>query len=257
MILLALAFFIIAALYASVGFGGGSSYLALLVLSGVAYDIVPVLALLCNIVVVSGSSVHYIRAGLVQWKLVSILLVVSIPAAYVGGRTSIDKHTFISILSVALLVAGGRLLVSAQTYASNGKPPLPLQSYRYAHRIVLSMGLGGGIGFLAGLVGIGGGIFLAPILYSMRLAGAHQIAATAAVFILVNSLAGLVGQMQKIGSIGLFADYWVLPVMVLLGGQIGNMMALHILSPKVMAMITGGLVMVVGARLGLLALGIV
>ena len=108
--LLGLSFFIIAILYASVGFGGGSSYLALLILWGVPFAIIPVIALLCNIVVVAGNSIHYLRAGHVNWRLFLPLALTSVPMAFIGGRLPIEKHVFMIILCIALAVTGLRLL---------------------------------------------------------------------------------------------------------------------------------------------------
>jgi uncharacterized membrane protein YfcA len=241
--LLGLLFFIVAAFYASIGFGGGTSYIALLVLWGLPYAAIPVLALACNIVVVSGNSFHYVRAGYFNKRLVLPFLV-GVPFAYLGGKLPIDKETFAAILFVSLLVAGIRMLVQHRRYDEE------IESYR-AIPLWISASLGSTLGFLAGITGIGGGIFLAPALYNLRAGSPKQIAATTSVFILLNSIAGLAGQMQKHVDTDIVLDYWYLPVLVLAGGQLGNQMMLKFIPARITALLTAVLVLFVAGRLGL------
>ena len=245
--LLGLLFAFVALFYASVGFGGGSSYLALLTLWGVPYAIMPAISLICNITVVSGNSIHYIRAGYLNFRLLLPPMITSVPFAYLGGRMEIEKEHFLLLLFATLLVAGIRLLLNYRMYDDK------VELYR-----PLSYGVGGAIGailgFVSGVVGIGGGIFLAPILYNLRAGKPKQIATTASLFILVNSVAGLIGQLQK-NSIGeAVLDYWYLPCLVLLGGQLGNSLTIKFIPQRIVALLTACLVLFVTGRLGLLLL---
>ena len=241
--LLSLLFFLAAIFYASVGFGGGSSYLALLVLWGLPYAMIPVIALICNIVVVSGNSVHYVRAGYVNWRLLLPPAIASIPMAYLGGRLVIGEEVFILLLLAVLSISGIRLLINFRQYDDN------LESYK-AIPLWLGSLIGAILGFMAGVVGIGGGIFLAPILYSLRAGSPKQIAATASVFILVNSIAGLLGQWQKHDVIDIIVSYWYLPIIVLVGGQIGNVLTIKFIPTRIIVLMTALLILFVAARLG-------
>lgn len=242
--LLGLLFFIVALFYASVGFGGGSSYLALLVLWKLPYAAIPVIALICNIVVVSGNSFHYARAGYVNWRLLLTFVVPSIPLSYIGGRLAIEKETFVIILFISLLIAGLRLLITHRRYDENPG------TYRTIP-IWLGTGIGSILGFLAGVTGIGGGIFLAPVLYNLRAGSPKQIAAAASLFILLNSIAGLFGQLHKNTLSETVLEYWYLPLLVFLGGQLGNLMVIKFAPARIIALFTALLVLFVAGRLGL------
>ena len=238
---LAAGFFAAALLYASVGFGGGSTYAALLAIAGMDYRVLPVVALACNIVVVAGSSVRFAKNGLTPWRGALILTALAAPAAFVGGLVPIEREAFFGVLGVSLLVTGATLMLPI---GSEGREPARLS------RFVPLMAPP--LGFLAGLVGIGGGIFLAPILHLVRWNSARAIAATASVFILVNSVFGLFGQMAKRGPQllgGALTDALPLLLAVAIGGQIGGMMAARILPPRWIRWITAALVEIVGARL--------
>ncbi len=243
--LLGALFALFALFYACVGFGGGSSYLALLALWGVPYAVMPAISLICNIMVVSGNSFHYVRAGHLDWRLLLPPALASVPFAYLGGRMEIEKEHFLLLLCVTLLASGIRLLLNYRMYDDNTEP------YR-----LLSYGVGGVIGailgFVSGVVGIGGGIFLAPILYNLRAGRPKQIATTASLFILVNSVSGLIGQLQKNGISGAVLDFWYLPFLVLLGGQLGNFLTVKYIPERIVALLTACLVLFVAGRLGLL-----
>ena len=161
MLNLIILFFVTSTIYSSVGFGGGSTYLALLLLWGIPYTIFPVIALSCNIIVVTGNCINYSRAGNLDLKFLAPYLVGSIPMAFIGGALSIEKELFEILLFVILLLAGLFLLINFKTYNDNEenfrKIPLPL-----------SILIGGILGFVSGVVGIGGGIFLSPILFLLR-----------------------------------------------------------------------------------------
>ncbi|MGJ8564284.1 MAG: sulfite exporter TauE/SafE family protein [Alphaproteobacteria bacterium] len=242
--LLAALFFLTALLYASVGFGGGSTYTALLVISGIDYRLVPVLALTCNILVVSSNVWRYRRVGLVDIKKIWPMIIVSVPAAWLGGRLHISETLFIGLLWAALLFAGTRLLLNRQT------PDIAATSKKRA--VWLSPLIGGGIGFYAGLVGIGGGIFLAPVLHFMRWGSAKHIAAACSLFILVNSISGIWGQMIKLGDLSIIDQtlaYWPMLPAVIIGGLIGNHIGITRLSDALLKRLTGGLIVFVALRL--------
>ena len=239
--LLILAFFVTALLYASVGFGGGSTYTALLALSGLDYRILPLLALSCNIVVVAGSTVRFARAGVTPWRSAGLLTALAAPAALVGGLTPISETLFLTILGLSLLFAGGALLLK-----QNVSSAAPAKAARFMPFLAIPLG------YLAGLVGIGGGIFLAPILHLVRWNSAKAVAATASLFILVNSMFGLVGQTIKggTGRIAAAIDLGLpLLVAVAMGGQIGSLLALKYVPQGWIRLGTAALTIWVGARL--------
>lgn len=242
MLWLAAAFALTALLYAAVGFGGGSTYSALLALAGVDFRLLPVVSLACNIVVVAGSSIRFARAGLTPWRGALLLTAIAAPAAFLGGLTPIKEATFLAVLGGSLVLTGVTLLLPA-TATREGEPS---RAARWMPLIAAP------IGYLAGLVGIGGGIFLAPLLHLARWNGARQIAATAALFILVNSLFGLAGQLLKNGPdlIGAAAAFGLpLLIAVVIGGQIGSLLAVRYLPQAAIRWLTAALTIYVGARL--------
>ena len=161
MSLLAILFFATSILYSSVGFGGGSTYLALLLIWEIPYFIIPIIALSCNIIVVSGNSINYIRSGNLKFKLLIPYLIGSIPLAYLGGSLQVDKQIFEIILFFILSVAGILLLINFNLYEDKK------EIYKAVPNL-LAIPIGGVLGFLSGVVGIGGGIFLSPILFILR-----------------------------------------------------------------------------------------
>ena len=240
--ILIILFFITAAIYSSVGFGGGSTYLALLLLWGVPFTIFPVIALCCNIVVVSGNCVNYTKAGHLNFKLLVPYLIGSIPLAYIGGALPIEKEIFEILLFLILTVAGILLLFNFKTYDDNQ------ENYRQIP-FLFSILIGGILGFLSGIVGIGGGIFLSPILFLMRAAQPKQIVTAASIFILINSFSGMLGQLTKNEVFNQILNYWPLLLAVLIGGQIGNFINIKILPTRILALITSALVLFVASRM--------
>ncbi|MGH1420627.1 MAG: sulfite exporter TauE/SafE family protein [Hyphomonas sp.] len=243
--LLGIGFFITAILYAAVGFGGGSTYNALLVLNGTDYRILPSLALACNILVVTGGVIRFWRSGHISLKRLAPFLIASVPAALIGGRIPVSETVFIGLLGSALLLSGLRLAFQPATALTTSQP------YTRANP-ALSLCVGGAIGFLSGLVGIGGGIFLAPILYITRWGSPRQIAAACSVFILANSISGLTGQVAKLSDMAVLSlarPYWSLLLCVLIGGQIGSWLASERLSPSIIKRLTAILILYVAARL--------
>jgi hypothetical protein len=241
--LLAILFLVTAALYSSVGFGGGSTYLALLLIWGVPYSIFPVIALSCNILVVSGNCFNYIRAGNLNFKLLLPYLIGSIPLAYIGGFLPIEKKLFEILLFLVLINAGILLLFNFKSYDDKD------ESYRKVP-IFISILIGGLLGFVSGIVGIGGGIFLSPILFLIRAGRPKHIVTTASLFILINSISGIIGQLTKNEVLVEIQNYWFLLVAVLIGGQIGNFLNLKIFPTRILALVTAFLVLFVAIRIG-------
>ena len=243
MSLLAILFLVTATLYSSVGFGGGSTYLALLLIWGLPYFIFPAIALSCNIIVVSGNCFHYIRTGNLNLRLLIPYLIGSIPLAYIGGSLPIEKRLFEILLFLVLAAAGTLLLFNFKSYDDKET------SYRKIP-ILVSIFIGGALGFISGVVGIGGGIFLSPVLFLVRAGRPKQIVTTASLFILINSISGIIGQLSKNAVLAEVPNYWYLLAAVLIGGQIGNFLNLKIFPTWILALVTAFLVLFVSIRMG-------
>ena len=234
-------FFLVAILYSSVGFGGGSSYLAVLAVTGIAYTQIRSTALLCNIIVVSGNVYLYIIRKEFNWKKVVPLTLFSVPFAFIGGFLKINQTLFFVLLGVTLLFAAVTMWISKNITASkeNSNQMSTIKNVSY----------GGIIGFVSGMVGIGGGIFLAPLLHVSKWDSPKKIAATASFFILVNSIAGLIGHYTNPD----FSIDWslttVLLVTVFIGGQIGSRMSTKLLSELQLKKATAILIAFVSIRI--------
>ena len=243
MVLLAILFLVTAVLYSSVGFGGGSTYLALLLIWHIPYFVFPVLALFCNIIVVLGNCLNYIRAGDLNIKFLTPYLFGSIPLAFIGGSLSIEKKIFEILLFIVLLVAGTLLLFKFQSYEDKEEDYQKIS-------VINSVLIGAILGFVSGVVGIGGGIFLSPILFLLRAAKPKHIVTATSLFILVNSIFGIIGQLTKNAVLLEIQSYWYLFVAVLIGGQIGNFLNLKIFPTRFLALVTACLVLFVAFRMG-------
>lgn len=248
MLMLAFLFFVVALLYSMVGFGGGSSYNALLILFDVDHHIYPTIALLCNLIVVSGGCWLFIRRGILSTRLLLPFIITSIPMAHIAGRLAIDKTIFLSILCVALFISGLIMIFNnhlQERLISPDKNP---------HLWSWGLPIGACLGSLAGLVGIGGGIFLSPVLYLLGWGTAKQIAATASAFIFVNSIAGISGQYIKLqespSEINQLVEFWPVFVAVFIGGQIGSRLSSSRLSPQAIQLLTASLVLYVSLKTG-------
>ena len=244
MLVLSILFFVTATLYSSVGFGGGSTYLALLLIWGVPYHIFPAIALLCNIFVVSGNCYNYIRAGNLNLQLLAPYLLGSVPLAFIGGSLQIDKNLFEILLFLVLSSAGILLLFKFKSYDD-------IDSNYKKIPFIISLFIGFLLGFISGIVGIGGGIFLSPILFLLRAGRPKHIVTTASIFILINSLSGIIGQLTKNSVFNEISNYWVLLLAVIIGGQLGNFLNLKLFSTKILALLTSVLVIFVAIRMGL------
>ncbi len=234
-------FFAVAFIYASVGFGGGSSYLAILTLYALPFQEMKLTALICNIIVVTGGTVIFIRKGQVDWKKVIPLVAVSVPMAFVGARLKLSQDTFFIILGISLVVAA--VLLWIKTRYGNLDEGL-VTNDNYAKDAVL----GGAIGFLSGMVGIGGGIFLSPILNLMRWNTPKKIAATASLFILVNSISGIAGQLSVRPDNLNFARIGLLCSTVFVGGQLGSRMGTIKFNQLVVRRVTAIVVLAAGVE---------
>lgn len=244
-LILAGLFLLVAAAYSSVGFGGGSSYNALLILSGTDFRLVPSIALTCNILVVSGGVYHYSRAGVLFTQKLLPFVVASIPMAWLGGRWVVSEQMFIGLLGFSLLVAAAQMLL---------KPGASFTMYTYttARYWLVAVPIGGFIGLLAGITGIGGGIFLAPLIYFFHLAPARTVAGITSGFILMNSIAGLAGQLMKAGEHSPLQGWmqaWPLFIAVIIGGQIGSRLGAYHLPESWIRRLTAVLMLYVAIRL--------
>jgi uncharacterized membrane protein YfcA len=244
MIILSILFFVTAILYSSVGFGGGSTYLALLLIWDIPYYIFPVIALLCNIIVVSGNSFNYIRAGNHNFKLLLPFLIGSVPFAFFGGTLKIEKELFEILLFLVLSIAGILLLINNKSYENND---LIIKKLNF----VTSLLIGSLLGLISGIVGIGGGIFLSPILFLLKAEKPKIIVTTASLFILINSISGILGQLTKEDILIELSNYVSLFIYVFIGGLLGNYLNLKIFTSRNLAIITSLLVIFVSIRMGL------
>ena len=244
MIILTIFFFITAILYSSIGFGGGSTYLALMLIWDIPFYIFPIIALICNIIVVTGNSINFLRTKNININLLTPYLIGSVPFAFFGASFSIDKSLFEVLLFFILLIAGIFLLVESKSF---NKDQVAIRQISK----ILSIFIGSIIGFISGLVGIGGGIFLSPILFLIKAGYPKHITSTASLFILINSIFGVAGQLTKDMVLNEFLNYWPLFIAVLIGGQIGSFLNIKFLSNKVLALMTSFLVIFVATRMGI------
>ena len=242
--MLSIIFFLVAAIYASVGFAGGTSYLALLTIYDVEYLLIPIIALTCNIIVASGNCFNYIRAGNLDIKFLTPYFLGSIPLAYIGGKFQITKDFFQILLFFCLTISSILLLIQTRQYKLTNQIIKKIPFF-------IAVLIGAIIGLVSGIVGIGGGIILSPILFNLKAAQPNKIVMAASLFILINSISGFLGQIQKFNNISQLQPYLYLPLAVLLGGQLGNFLNIKILKSHILAILTSVLVLFVAIRLGL------
>ncbi|MEM6692411.1 MAG: sulfite exporter TauE/SafE family protein [Planctomycetota bacterium] len=269
--LLGLTFCLVAAVYSSAGFGGGSSYLALLSVTSMTANEIRTTALACNLVVVFGSVVLQGRRGLIPWREASVLLGVSVIAAFLAASFPLQQTYYFLLLGVSLLFAATAMLLQVGVlygYGKEGTPsslredheeraasetsnPTPAKVREHCRSLTPQEAgiIGGSIGALSGAVGIGGGIFLSPVLYLRQLETPKRIAAISSAFILVNSLAGLLGIAVGDAIEIRHRELAVLMIAVALGGQLGSRFCMSRASSKHLRLITAFLVAAAGVRI--------
>ena len=227
-------FFIVALFYSSVGLGGGSSYTALMVVMGFSTAVIPMLSLILNLFVSSIGSYNFIRNKHARLGLIAPFLVTSIPMAYLGGALQLPKELFHWVLLASLLVVVLRIYFWRTT-------AFELELGR-AGKIAVSLLAGAVLGLVAGIVGIGGGIYLVPLIIVLGLGTEQQAAASGAIFIWLNSLTGLVSRLQY-NAVDL--SPWIpLMVAVILGGALGSWLGATRLSRNAMEKILGAIIIV-------------
>ena len=207
--LILLAIFIVAVLYSSVGHGGASGYLAVMALFAVPQATTRPSALLLNVFVAGVGSIQFYRAGFFSWRTFLPFAITSIPFAYIGGTITLPTTTYKIVLGVVLIIAAIRLAWNWKSDAETRQP-----------NIWIALVIGAIIGLLSGLVGVGGGIFLTPILLLMNWAETKRAAGVSAMFILVNSISGLAGNFSQL--ISLPANVWFWVAAAVAGGLIGS-----------------------------------
>ena len=202
--------FAAAMLYSSVGHAGASGYIAVMALAGLAPDQLKPAALILNILVASIASVKYYRVNAFSWRLLWPLIVTSIPCAFLGGAFTLAPQYYKPVLGLVLIYAAVHSFLTAKTISDQIRAP---------HHSVLFL-VGAMIGFLSGLIGVGGGIFLSPILLFLRWGETRVVSGVAAAFILVNSISGLVGVMTKQPELPAGLSYWAIAAIA--GGWLGS-----------------------------------
>jgi uncharacterized membrane protein YfcA len=211
-LVLAVAFFAAAVLYASVGHAGASAYLAAMALVGIAPATMRPTALALNILVASIVTVRFQLAGQLRWRAVAPFLLGSVPLAFLGGFLTLPPGIYKPLAGVVLLIAAARLFMTAGRAAAAEEPEPRVPS-------IPAIASGAAIGFLSGLVGTGGGIFLTPLLLFARWSGARAAAGMSSVFILGNSISGLAGNVTAVQGLPGPLPVWL--VAVALGGVAG------------------------------------
>lgn len=210
--LLPLLFFIVAFVYSSVGMGGGSSYTALMVIVGMSSLVIPMVSLSLNLLVSSLGSYNFLRNRHGKWRIILPFLLSAIPFAYVGGALQLPKVVFLWLLLASLILVAARIYLWQETSFN-----ITLGARQ---KLWLSLVSGSILGLLAGIVGIGGGIYLVPLIIMFNLGTPKQAAAAGAVFVWMVSLSGLISRLQY-NMIDLWA-YLPLIVAVVIGGFLGS-----------------------------------
>src|ERR1700694_4821644 len=236
LILLLAGITIVAFLYSSVGHAGASGYIAVMTLCGLQTTFIRPTALVLNILVACIGAFQFWRAGHFSWRLFWPFALLSIPAAYLGGYLPLPASILKIVIGAVLLFSAARLFFRQGEPPNVTAPPAPA-----------AVGIGAGIGFLSGLTGTGGGIFLTPLLLFCRWAKIRQAAAVSALFILVNSLGGLVGYFTAVHSVPTLGIYLAIPAIV--GGTIGSYLGSRRLPVRSIAIFLAVVLAIAGAKL--------
>lgn len=235
-----LLFFVVAFAYSSVGLGGASSYTAIMVLLGVHYVAIPTLGLLFNIIVTLLASYHFIRKGHLRFSLLLPFLVSSLPMAWLGGMLSISEEIFRWLLFISLCTVVMRIYLWPQSALT-----LSLDNRQ---KFIISLLAGAILGLVAGIVGIGGGIYLVPLILLLGLGTIKEAAAAGAVFVLLNSVIGVISRLQY-NPIDIM-EYSSFIIAVFCGGMLGSFMGSSRFSPRIMEQILGSIILVALGFLG-------
>ena len=236
-------FFFIALLYSTVGHAGASGYLATMALLSFPPAVMKPTALTLNIIVALVTSIRFYQAGYFSWRLFWPFALASVPMAYVGGGMHVDATIYKFLVGIALVFAAFHLILRSK--ASLDEPGLATYP-----GIGASLAVGGGLGFLSGLTGVGGGIFLSPVLIILHWAGLRRTAAVAAAFILLNSLSGLAGYMQKGGAFPDHIAFW--SVAVISGGYIGSTLGATRFNSPVLRALLGVMLVMAGLKMAMI-----
>ena len=235
-------FFFIALLYSTVGHAGASGYLATMALLSFPPAIMKPTALMLNIIVALITTIRFVKAGHFSWRLFWPFALASVPLAYLGGGMHVDATMYKVLVGIALVFAAFHLILRSKVVADDpGQMTSP--------GIGASLAVGGGLGFLSGLTGVGGGIFLSPVLIILNWAGLRRTAAVAAAFILLNSISGLAGYIQKGGAIPDHLGFW--SVAVISGGFIGSTLGATKFNSPVLRVLLGVMLVMAGVKLAL------
>ena len=236
LILLCAAISLIAFLYSSVGHAGASGYIATMTLFGLAPTVIRPTALILNILVASIGSFQFWRAGHFSWKLFWPFALLSIPAAYIGGFLQPSASVLRVLIGLVLLFSAVRLFFRRSDPAETNAPSKPT-----------AIGVGTGLGFLSGLTGTGGGIFLTPLLLFCRWAHIRQAAAVSAFFILVNSIGGLAGYFSAVHSLPRLGLILAIPAIT--GGTAGSYLGSRRFPARTISILLATVLVIAGTKL--------
>jgi uncharacterized protein len=237
-LLLTLLIFAAALLYSSVGHAGASGYLAAMALFNLAPDVMKPTALVLNLVVASVGTIRYMRAGHFSWNIFWPFAMLAIPCAFLGGALKLPIPAYRLVLGLVLLFAAWRLAFKQSGHASAVSKPIPRGP---------ALAFGAGLGFLSGLTGVGGGIFLSPLLLFLGWADVRKTAGVSVVFILVNSFAGLLGHLASVKQVPHEIIWWA-PA-ALAGGIIGSELGSRRIAPMTMRRLLAVVLVVAGLKM--------
>src|SRR5712691_5629330 len=227
---------VVAFLYSSVGHAGASGYIAVMALAQISPEVIKPTALLLNIVVASIGTVQFFRAGHFRWSLFWPFALLSIPAAYCGGSLKLPTKVLKIAIGLVLLASATRLLIQF-------RPATEIRPVKHS----VALATGGVLGFLAGLTGTGGGIFLTPLMILLRWAPTKQVAAVSVVYILVNSLAGLLGSLRSGLELPSFTAWLIAAVVA--GGSLGSYLGSRRFSVPVIHVLLATVLILAGVKL--------
>ncbi|HEX8284381.1 MAG TPA: sulfite exporter TauE/SafE family protein [Pyrinomonadaceae bacterium] len=237
-VVLAVAVFVMAALYSSVGHAGASGYLAAMALAGLAPAVMKPTALTLNILVALVAAARFYRAGFFSWRVFLPFAASSIPFAFLGGALSLPGSVYQKLVGLALLFAAFRLWMHASARADAEARPVPLPA---------ALALGAVIGLLSGITGVGGGIFLSPVLLLAGWAETRQASGVAAAFILVNSVAGLAGHLASVRMVPESIYVWGLAALA--GGLVGTELGRRRLATVTLRRVLSAVLVIAGLKM--------